>query len=214
MIRFDVAGEPAAKGSYRAIPTRAKTKQGRQLAIVKNDDPRCTSWQELVGWSAKAAMRGAPPMKGAVTIEAVFRFPRPPTTKLAAPRLDVDKLARALLDGLTGIVYVDDKQVARLHARKEWGPAGVSVVAVETPVLAVEPPPTAPPDSPAYAPPHPTYLHRCSACSLVYAAVSAAKFADGGWPPLHWLEDLIEPWPLCPGFGKPGTRLDNEGATP
>mgnify|MGYP000390831330 FL=1 len=159
-------------------------------------------------------MRGAPPMKGAVTIEAVFRFPRPPTTKLAAPRLDVDKLARALLDGLTGIVYVDDKQVARLHARKEWGPAGVSVVAVETPVLAVEPPPTAPPDSPAYAPPHPTYLHRCSACSLVYAAVSAAKFADGGWPPLHWLEDLIEPWPLCPGFGKPGTRLDNEGATP
>ncbi len=56
-----------------------------------------------------------------------FRVARPKTTKLAAPRLDLDKLARALLDGMTGVVYVDDKQVVRLVAAKEWGEDGASV---------------------------------------------------------------------------------------
>lgn len=130
MISFHVPGVPATKGSYRTFRSRA----GKQ--VVKNDNARCKPWQEAIGWSARAAMRSASPMTGAVTLDVVFRFERPKTTKLATPRLDVDKLLRALLDGMTGIVYVDDKQVAQVHARKEWGPTGAEVTAGELPMEA------------------------------------------------------------------------------
>ncbi len=39
-----------------------------------------------------------------------------PTTK----HLDVDKLARAILDALTGVAYTDDSQVSRLFVGREW----------------------------------------------------------------------------------------------
>lgn len=34
---------------------------------------------------------------------------------------DVDKLARGVLDALTGVVWRDDSQVTSLHIGKEWG---------------------------------------------------------------------------------------------
>ena len=34
---------------------------------------------------------------------------------------DLDKLERAALDALTGVLYLDDRQVARLSADKSWG---------------------------------------------------------------------------------------------
>lgn len=138
MISFVVEGHPETKGSTKAF--RAP-RTGR--IIVKNDNDRCKPWQEAIGWSARAAMRSEPPMTGPVTIEAVFRFDRPKSTKLHAPRLDVDKLLRALLDGMTRIVYVDDKQVAQVHVRKEWtvpgGSPGVSVTASEVPAIGATP---------------------------------------------------------------------------
>ncbi len=127
MITFDVAGDPQTKGSAKAFKSRTTGD-----IVVVNDNGKCAGWGRAIGWCAKAAMRGAAPLTGPVTVEAVFRFPRPKTTKLRAPRLDLDKLARALLDGMTGIVYVDDKQVDELRARKEWGPAGVAVAVFET----------------------------------------------------------------------------------
>lgn len=127
MITFDVPGDPQTKGSAKAFRHR-----GTGKIIVRNDNEKCAGWGRAIGWCARAAMRGAAPIAGPVTVEAVFRFPRPNRTKLGAPRLDLDKLARALLDGMTGIVYVDDKQVAELRARKEWGPAGVAVAVFET----------------------------------------------------------------------------------
>lgn len=36
-------------------------------------------------------------------------------------RPDVDKLCRAILDALTGVVYHDDSQVISLSAVKQWG---------------------------------------------------------------------------------------------
>ena len=41
------------------------------------------------------------------------------------------RLARAMLDGLTGIVFVDDAQVVELTARKCYGPAEARVRAWE-----------------------------------------------------------------------------------
>lgn len=44
---------------------------------------------------------------------------------------DVDKLARAILDGMTGIVFRDDAQVAHLNVWKEYGSQAYASVQVE-----------------------------------------------------------------------------------
>ena len=46
---------------------------------------------------------------------------------------DLDKLARGLCDGLTGIVYADDSQIVRLNLRKEYGPTASTTVWVSAP---------------------------------------------------------------------------------
>jgi len=52
-----------------------------------------------------------------------------------ATRPDIDKLSRAVLDALTGIVFSDDAQVADLQAHKFFAdaerPVGVRVVCVQ-----------------------------------------------------------------------------------
>ena len=86
-------------------------------------------------------MEGQVPTEQALSVELVFFFPRPKShltstgmLKASAPtfraqRPDVDKLTRAVLDALTGIVYVDDCQVVSLLAQKEWGTSpGVHVI--------------------------------------------------------------------------------------
>jgi Holliday junction resolvase RusA-like endonuclease len=60
---------------------------------------------------------------GAVKVDAIFVLPRPKATpkKKTPPAIkkpDSDKLARAVLDGMTGVVYVDDSQVVDVHSRK------------------------------------------------------------------------------------------------
>ena len=42
-------------------------------------------------------------------------------------RPDLNKLSRACLDALTGIVWRDDSQVVRLEAEKEYGVPGVVI---------------------------------------------------------------------------------------
>ena len=75
----------------------------------------------MVGREAARAMKGAgfPLMLGRVAIG--LRFYITPTKGGKAPgrlRGDVDKLARAALDALTGVVYADDEQVTTLLAGK------------------------------------------------------------------------------------------------
>lgn len=133
MITFTVSGDPQTKGSAKAFRHKSTGK-----IIVRNDNARCAGWSSAVGWKARLAMNAGDARHVTPTILAVpvrvslaFRLARPKSTKLAAPRLDLDKLIRAVLDAMTGIVYVDDRQVVEVSARKEWGKPGVDVT-VET----------------------------------------------------------------------------------
>jgi hypothetical protein len=45
---------------------------------------------------------------------------KPSAPKYPATTPDIDKLARALLDALTGVLVLDDKQVVELTCRKSW----------------------------------------------------------------------------------------------
>lgn len=63
-----------------------------------------------------------------VVIDAVFQRPKShlrksgvKVTAPALPRCDVDNVAKAVLDALTGIAWADDAQVQRLVVEKSYG---------------------------------------------------------------------------------------------
>jgi crossover junction endodeoxyribonuclease RusA len=92
------------------------------------------AWRETVRAAAHAAHDGAP-LAGPVNVHLVFRAARPKAHWRVAGRLaitaprrpttrpDVDKLARAVLDALTGVVFTDDSQVVELVAIKRYATA-------------------------------------------------------------------------------------------
>lgn len=123
-IAFTVRGTPTAQGSVRAFV------RGKRAVVVGVSGP-LSDWRHAIATEARAAMGDTPALTGPVVVSAWFTFSRPPShfradgrslTKSASryPRLDVDKLARAALDALTGVVWGDDSQVVVLHAHKAW----------------------------------------------------------------------------------------------
>mgnify|MGYP006283744691 CR=1 FL=1 len=58
-----------------------------------------------------------------VEVYLTFILKKPKTVTREEPfiRPDIDKLSRAVLDGLTGVAYEDDEQVVKLQASKEYG---------------------------------------------------------------------------------------------
>jgi hypothetical protein len=70
-------------------------------------------------------------MAGPVALRAEFRLPKPAsapkrlrTWPIKARSGDVDKLARACLDALTGVLFADDAQVISLMVTKDWAVKG------------------------------------------------------------------------------------------
>ncbi len=111
MITFSVQGQPIPQGSMKVINGHVIHSQGSALA----------SWRSAIALSAKQA--GAKPHVEAVDIEMIFTFVKPKTVTRLEPSVapDLDKLVRAVLDGLTAIAYRDDGQVTTLRATKEYG---------------------------------------------------------------------------------------------
>jgi Holliday junction resolvase RusA-like endonuclease len=117
-VTFSVTGIPQPKGS-----TKAFVPKGWSRAIVTNDNPKAKGWQQLVTEQAQTVAADGM-FLGPVTLAVVFRLPRP----TAAPRRvvhhltkpDIDKLARCALDGLTGVLFPDDRVVVELRARKVY----------------------------------------------------------------------------------------------
>jgi crossover junction endodeoxyribonuclease RusA len=119
-IEFWVPGIPAPQGSKSF-----KGFAGNGRAIMAESSKKVKPWRQAVAVSATQAMRdaGAQPFTGPVTVDLAFIMPRPKTApKLkvlpATKRPDVDKTARACLDALTGVCFVDDSQVVKLVASK------------------------------------------------------------------------------------------------
>lgn len=107
-VSFFVDGIPATKGSW-------KVSRGK----LRPDNERERPWANAVAWCAKAA--GAKPITGAMRLFIQLRFPRPKRPTHPFPsRNDVDKLARSIMDAMTGIAYVDDQQVVDLRVTKAW----------------------------------------------------------------------------------------------
>jgi crossover junction endodeoxyribonuclease RusA len=129
IAKIVVPGTPVTQGSknyYRGRPVESS----KGLA----------DWRKTVAACVRAERGPAPPLEGPCAVDLVFRFGRPREhyrrgkfahllrdTAPAYPthQHDLDKLARAVLDGMTaGGAFTDDGQVIELAARKEYAPAG------------------------------------------------------------------------------------------
>ena len=139
-ITFEVVGQPATQGSKVEQVIRNKQgepviKNGRALTTIREDNPRLGQWRQEVAYAARKAYFG-PLLIGAVRLSLVFYRPRLKghfgkgrnTGKLkeSAPqypiqRPDLLKLARAVEDSLTKVLWDDDSQVVEEILRKEWG---------------------------------------------------------------------------------------------
>lgn len=127
-VSFTVPGLPQPQGSSRAFVTKA----GK--AVVTSANPKLRSWRLDVATAARAVWPGGP-YTGPVLLYLDFQFSRPKghygsgknaqVLKASAPvahtqKPDLDKLTRATLDALKGILYRDDSQVDGLRATKGW----------------------------------------------------------------------------------------------
>jgi Holliday junction resolvase RusA-like endonuclease len=146
---FTVVGKPQTAGSKRSyVPQNKQTgqpyrdKHGRIVVSTVDDNRKGRDWKALVHDQAKqAAEAGNRPVPvfskpAAIAVTMVFIQPRPKShygtgrnaTKLkdSAPaeptgKPDVLKLARAVEDAMSGVVYDDDCQITFEVIQKAYG---------------------------------------------------------------------------------------------
>ena len=135
MIEIVVRGIPAPQGSKRHVGG------GRMVESSKAVGP----WREAI--RAETQRKVSDPLTGAVAVSVTFMLPRPKghyrtgrnahllrdgAPKRPAGTPDLDKLVRAVLDGLTeGCAWKDDGQVVTLIAQKLYAAGGVTGCKIE-----------------------------------------------------------------------------------
>lgn len=157
-IAFQVFGQPVPQGSKRTVPIKRGDgsfvqKNGRPLVRVAPDNPRLPQWRQEVAYAARQVYDGEL-LEGPIVLDLIFDRPRPKGhsgargLKPSAPahpttRPDTLKLARAVEDALTGVLWQDDAQIVEHRLRKRYGAVFcvtvlVEVVEVESSCVAAE----------------------------------------------------------------------------
>jgi len=132
-MEFFVPGKPVSKGSWATTPA------GGFYPM----DPRTRAWEQHIKGECRKAMFRCGRDKieeGAVAVRLAFFLRPPKKTRRKYPNYptgkngpDGDKLARCVLDGLEGVLYANDSQVARLSSVKVYvGGLGTAGVVIDT----------------------------------------------------------------------------------
>lgn len=124
-VSFRVAGIPVAQGSKNGYV------RGNRAVLVDVNKDRLKPWRAEIAKAADVGVTFDCP----VAVKLEFFMPRPKRPKFNRPAVkpDIDKLARAVLDGLTdGGLLADDSRVVRLVADEFYTETpGVSVTVRE-----------------------------------------------------------------------------------
>ena len=125
MHTFFTPGVPAPQGSKRYVGNGVMVESSKALA----------PWRKTVVNNARRSWT-TDPLDGPVALDLEFVMRRPkawgknrhdPMTQ----RPDIDKLSRAILDAITGVLVLDDSQVTTLTAHKRRAhpgePTGVHI---------------------------------------------------------------------------------------
>ncbi len=140
-IAFRVNGKPQSRGSKTPTAIRRRDgsvvtrNNGSPVIVTRDSNKNSTAWMQSVRDAAALAHDGDL-LAGPVKLSVVFYFRRPKahyrTGKYAhllkdsapaehAQKPDLSKCVRAVEDGMTGIVYRDDSQIAAYgDVRKAW----------------------------------------------------------------------------------------------
>ena len=133
MIAFVVSGRPQPK--ERAAPDKFGNMRTPEATLIA---------ERHVEELSRKAMRGLAPLAGAVRLSLNIIFETPASwnkaQKIAAiegkmPHVstpDADNVLKMISDGMNGIVYYDDAQVAELFVRKRYGQGERVEVMVDT----------------------------------------------------------------------------------
>lgn len=125
-VTFTVRGLPVPQGSSRAFAVGGKAR------IVSTSAP-LSAWRNAIAVAASREMGTDPLLDEPLSVTATFMLPRPasiPKKRVyPAVKPDLDKLARALMDALTGVVWRDDSRVVEMSIDKRYTDTpGVTVV--------------------------------------------------------------------------------------
>jgi len=128
-LKFFVEGSPVAQGSKRAMTNR---KTGQPYMIEDNAGP-LRKWRRAIRDEARAHRESwtkQAPLHCGLRFVLEPKFSTHVVGEWAVTGFDVDKLTRAVFDGLTdGGAIIDDAQIVKLTTSKVWGrPSGVSVI--------------------------------------------------------------------------------------
>jgi Holliday junction resolvase RusA-like endonuclease len=136
-VVITVAGDPWPEGSVKAFV------RGGKPVIVHDNPDALGKWRDAV--NAKARLTRCSFRDRPVEVDMLLWLPRPRShyrtgrykhllrdTAPAFPvaKFDSDKLARAVLDALTGVLYAGDGQVTDVIARKRYADLGAPSGAV------------------------------------------------------------------------------------
>lgn len=134
LLVFTALGQVKPKGSKRAIIPKGST----QPVVIDSDPKGLPAWQRDVKAAASTAVRDLGAdwpglLDGPLWVRTDFVLLRPASHKANSWPTgrntgDGDKLIRAVWDGMTKVVFVDDSQVVLWSGTKVYGPApGVTV---------------------------------------------------------------------------------------
>lgn len=142
-LSFVVEAKPVSQGSMKNFiiegkldPRRPCDAHGKPVwerkprVVTTSDNDQLAYYRDLIGYESKRAVirRGySVPFAGKhepVEMVVEFVFERPKSVDERREMVvypDIDKLQRALLDGLTGVLFHDDAQVVAVTCRKRYG---------------------------------------------------------------------------------------------
>lgn len=119
VLVFTAYGLPVPQGSTRAFVVKGR-------AVTTSASTGLMPWRDTIASAARSAMAldGTALLDGPLFVAATFTLPRPASRpqrdRYPDRRPDLDKLARGLLDGLTGPVFRDDACVVALRCEKRY----------------------------------------------------------------------------------------------
>lgn len=119
VVSFYAHGIPKPQGSKRAFVVKGRA------VMAETGGAKHKDWRATVTAAALDVMGDRPLLEGPLRVGLVFALPRPkshPKTKRTWPtaRPDSDKLARAVFDSMSHVVFRDDAQVVDVHVVKIW----------------------------------------------------------------------------------------------
>jgi Holliday junction resolvase RusA-like endonuclease len=115
------------------VSGKGRPRFARQGTFVKTyTDAKTLTYEKSIHTYAKQAMGSTSPLIGAVAAYLHIGVPIPPSYSKTRQKAcieglerptkkpDIDNIVKAILDGMNGIVYLDDKQVVDLHLTKVY----------------------------------------------------------------------------------------------